>query len=71
MIDETERHMLKIPQIEYELLLEARETLMRQGYQKLPDEIVERTKVQSFTRGAVVGLALAALLYLLSRNERR
>jgi len=69
--ENNENHIVKIPKQEYENLLRARDILLRQGYQNLPQEVIEQTKVQNFNRGAIAGLGIAALLYLLSRKNNK
>ena len=73
---QSESHLVKIPKSEYETLMAARTELMRQGFQKLPPQIIENARIkgilqgrkEGFTQGAVVSIGLAALLYLLSKE---
>ena len=62
--------MVKMPLMEYEQLRQAQNTLLQRGYQGLPPEVVRDRNIQSFNNGAVVGLALAALLYLLTKEGK-
>jgi hypothetical protein len=56
---------MRLSQQEWEKLDEARGLLMKKGYGALPF----RAEPDEFTKGAIVGLGVAALIYLLS-NER-
>ena len=63
-------HMVKISKEAHEMLLQARNILLRQGYGGLPKQVVKEARPQSFNRGAIVGLGSAALSYLLSKEDK-
>ena len=72
--------MVRIPEGEYDALLEARRELMRKGLDRLPREVLEDDEDDeedeneedgNFTMGLLVGLGAAALVYLLTKNKQR
>lgn len=56
---------IKVSEREWKKIKEARETLARNGYQTLP---VQPEGDSDFAYGAVVGLAMAVLIYYLTRE---
>lgn len=68
--------MVRIPEDEYDALLEARRELMRKGLDRLPREVLEDDEEDedeedgNFTMGLLVGLGAAALVYLLTKNKQ-
>ncbi len=72
--------MVRIPEDEYDALLEARRELMRKGLDRLPREVLEDDEADeedeeeedgNFTMGLLVGLGAAALVYLLTKNKQQ
>jgi len=72
--------MVRIPENEYDALLEARRELMRKGLDRLPREVLEDDEADeededeedgNFTMGLLVGLGAAALVYLLTKNKQQ
>ncbi len=72
--------MVRIPEDEYDALVEARRELMRKGLDRLPREVLENDEDDedeeedeeeegNFTMGLLVGLGAAALVYLLSQKK--
>jgi hypothetical protein len=58
---------IKVSDEEYQRILEARNMLAQKGYSNLP--LPEEQKRAEFTQGAIVGLGLAALIYLLTKEK--
>jgi len=73
--------MVRIPEDEYDALVEARRELMRKGLDRLPREVLEDDDEDNeddedeeegnFTMGVLVGLGAAALVYLLTKNKQQ
>lgn len=58
---------IKVSEEEYQRIMEAKNMLAQKGYSNLP--LPEEQKRAEFTQGAIVGLGLVALIYLLTRDE--
>ena len=70
--------MVRIPEDEYDELLNARRELMRKGLDSLPEDLYadeddedEDEEDGNFTMGLLVGLGAAALVYLLTKNKQQ
>jgi len=63
--------MVRIPEDEYDELLNARRELKRKGLDSLPNDVYDEEEDEEgdFTMGLLVGLGAAALVYLLSKNK--
>ena len=60
---------IKVSEEEWEMINKARNVLAHEGYGSLPKRVQEEYEVDDFTKGAVIGLAIAALLYLLAKER--
>lgn len=60
---------IKVSEEEWKLINEAKSALVQQGYSGLPKQVQEEYEVDEYTKGAIVGLAIAALLYLLAKER--
>ena len=59
---------IKVSEDEYQHVIQARQMLAQNGYSNLPFP-QEQTQANDFTQGAIVGLGIAALIYLLSKEQ--
>ena len=59
---------VKVSEDEYQRIIQARQMLAQNGYSNLPLP-QEQKQANDFTQGAVVGLGIAALIYLLSKEH--
>ncbi|MDO8537318.1 MAG: hypothetical protein Q7S21_00375 [archaeon] len=60
--------MVKITENEYNMLIQARNQLMHKGYQNIPPEVLRKLNIENFSRGAIVGLGVALLVYYLNKH---
>ena len=60
---------IKVSEDEWEMINKARNALAHEGYGSLPKRVQEEYEADDFTKGAIVGLAIVALLYLLSKKR--
>ncbi len=73
----TKYKMIRVPQDEYQRLVEARRELLRHGTARLDglpgvqQEAQQVDNTNDFTWGLVLGLGAAALIYLLTRNDKK
>lgn len=72
--------MVRIPEEEYEELRAARRELIKRGTRSLPREVVyddddqnddEEEEDSSLTNGFILGLGAAALMYLLTKDDKK
>ena len=56
---------MRLSRDEWNGIEEARGLLLKKGYENLPF----RAETDEFTKGAIVGLGIAALIYLLSKEK--
>ena len=57
--------MMRLSYGEWERIEEARNLLLKKGYDNLPFQ----AEPDEFTKGAIVGLGIAALIYLLNKER--
>jgi hypothetical protein len=63
-----------MPVENYELVQQARLELARRGYGSLPDEVTQslnKDTTGKLALGVVIGLGIAALIYLLSESGKK
>lgn len=65
--------MVRIPEDEYDELLNARRELKRKGLDSLPNDVYDEEEDEEgdFTMGLLVGLGAAALVYLLTKSKQQ
>lgn len=64
---------IRIPVENYELVQQARRELARRGYGSLPNKVtqsLDKDTTGKLALGVVIGLGIAALLYLLSESGK-
>ena len=60
---------MRLSDEEWKMINEARNKLAHQGYSILPKQVQENYPIDDYTKGAIVGLGMAALLYLLAKQR--
>ncbi|MBU0591581.1 MAG: hypothetical protein ABIJ10_02655 [Candidatus Micrarchaeota archaeon] len=60
---------IKVSEEEWEMLNKARNELVHRGCGSLPKHVQNEYQTDEFTKGAIVGLGVAALLYLLAKER--